>query len=140
MIPVPGGEFWMGSNDFYPEERPKRRARVERFWIDANPVTNAQFRRFVDETGYVTFTERPMDPSAYPGAATELLQPGSFVFHPPAGQSIAVDHSTNPGWWSFVFGACWRQPLGPHSNLDALADHPVVHVVAEDAEAYARWA
>jgi formylglycine-generating enzyme required for sulfatase activity len=140
MILVPGGRFRMGSDDFYPEERPRRDAQVKSFWIDAYPVTNAQFRRFVEETGYVTFTERPMDPRAYPGAPADLLQPGSFVFHPPAGETAAVDHSTNPAWWSFVFGACWQRPLGPHSDLDGLADHPVVHVVAEDAEAYARWA
>lgn len=46
MIAVPGGTFLMGSNDFYPEERPVHRVAVDCFWIDAHPVTNAEFRRF----------------------------------------------------------------------------------------------
>jgi formylglycine-generating enzyme required for sulfatase activity len=48
---VPGGEFWMGSNDFYEEERPLRRVRVEGFRIDECPVTNDEFAAFVADTG-----------------------------------------------------------------------------------------
>lgn len=62
MIPVPGGEFAMGSEGFYPEERPVRRVAVEGFWIDEHPVTVAEFRRFVKDTGYVTVAERSLDP------------------------------------------------------------------------------
>ena len=51
----------MGSEDFYPEERPVHRTRVDGFWMDERPVTAAQFRRFVKETGYVTLAERPLD-------------------------------------------------------------------------------
>jgi formylglycine-generating enzyme required for sulfatase activity len=54
MVPIPGGTFTMGSEDFYPDERPLRRVTVEGFWMDETPVTAAEFRRFVRETGYVT--------------------------------------------------------------------------------------
>ena len=61
---IPGRTFAMGSEDFYPEERPVRRVEVEGFWIDRHPVTNAQFSRFVNETGYITVAERaPPDAS-----------------------------------------------------------------------------
>jgi sulfatase modifying factor 1 len=62
----------MGSDDFYPEERPAHEAGVEGFWIDRHPVTVRDFWRFVDETGYVTLAERPPDPAAYPGADPAL--------------------------------------------------------------------
>ena len=60
----------MGSEDFYPEERPVHRVAVDGLWIDEHPVTAADFRRFVRETRYVTVAERPLDPDALPGRAT----------------------------------------------------------------------
>jgi formylglycine-generating enzyme len=54
MVWVPGGEFLMGSNDFYPEERPVHRVTVDGFLMDEHPVTVAEFRRFVKATGHVT--------------------------------------------------------------------------------------
>ena len=73
IVEIKGGEFLMGSNDFYPEERPARRVRVESFAIDCCPVTNAEFARFVEATGYVTVAERPIDPAQYPGASPRTL-------------------------------------------------------------------
>ena len=80
MAWIPGGEFLMGSEDFYPEERPVHRVSVDGFWMDEFPVTAAQFRRFVRETGYETVAERPLDPEQYPDADPGLLVPGSSVF------------------------------------------------------------
>ena len=80
MTWVPGGAFEMGSDAFYPEERPVRSVEVDGFWIDRQPVTVAQFGRFVGETGYVTVAERPLDPADYPGADPADLVPGSLVF------------------------------------------------------------
>ena len=48
---IPGGAFLMGSEDFYPEERPVREVHVDGFSIDRYPVTNEQFARFVTATG-----------------------------------------------------------------------------------------
>ena len=50
MVWIPGGVFLMGSNAFYREERPVRPAATDGFWIDRHPVTNAQFRSFVEAT------------------------------------------------------------------------------------------
>src|SRR4051812_48136382 len=85
MVWVPGGTFLMGSEDFYPEERPVHRVRVDGFWMDEHPVTNAAFRRFVKATGYRTVAERAPDPAAYPEADPRLLVPGSLVFRRPPG-------------------------------------------------------
>ena len=76
MVAVPGGEFEMGSNAFYPEERPVHRVAVEAFWIDARPVTVGQFRRFITDTGYVTVAERPLDPDQISGRRSRAPRAG----------------------------------------------------------------
>lgn len=137
MVWIPGGTFLMGSNDFYPEERPAHRVSVDGFWMDQHPVTNAEFRRFVKATGYVTVAERPPNPDDYPDADPALLVPGSLVFRRP---SRPVSLNDYRAWWAYVPGASWKQPEGPRSNLKGRYHHPVVHVAYEDAEAYATWA
>ena len=137
MVWVPGGSFLMGSAEFYPEERPVRQVSVGGFWIDSRPVTVAQFRRFVRSTGYVTVAERPLDPAVYPDADPALLVPGSLVFFATSGP---VDLRDVSQWWRYTPGACWRHPGGPGSTLHGLDQHPVTHVAAEDADAYAAWA
>ncbi len=134
MIPIPSGSFLMGSDRFYPEEAPVRRVKVDAFWIDETPVTNAAFAEFVAATGHVTFAEIAPDPEDYPGMLPEMAQAGSLVFQPP---NHPVDLSV-PSWWDFRFGANWRQPEGPGSS--AAPDHPVVHIAHADAVAYAAWA
>jgi formylglycine-generating enzyme required for sulfatase activity len=137
MVRIPGTTFWMGSNDHYPEEAPARRVAVDAFLIDIRPVTNSAFARFVSATGHVTVAERAPDPRCYPEADPALLRPGSAVFVP-------TDRPVPPTdpflWWRYVVGANWRHPLGPGSTLEGLAEHPVVHVAFEDAQAYAAWA
>ncbi len=127
----------MGSDHHYPEEAPPRSVRVEPFWIDAHPVTNCQFRRFVENTGYMTLAERPPDPAKYPDARPEDLVPGSLVFQMTSGP---VNLSQYRHWWSWTPGADWRHPRGPKSDLSGLDNHPVVHVAHSDAVAYAKWA
>src|SRR6201995_4224245 len=83
MVYIPGGTFRMGSDQHYPEEAPVHRVTVDGFWMDRTPVTNRQFRTFVDATGYVTFAEIPPAPKDYPGALPHMLEPGSLVFTPP---------------------------------------------------------
>jgi formylglycine-generating enzyme len=134
---IPRGAFRMGSDRFYPEERPVHQVTVDGFWIDTQPVTNLEFQRFVEVTGYVTLAERAPDSAAYPGVDLALLVPGSLVFHRPP-QRVSL--SDLRSWWRYVPGACWRHPEGPGSTLDGRAEHPVVHVAYEDAAAYAAWA
>ena len=138
MIRIPGGTFRMGSDHHYVEEAPSHRVTVDGFWIDATPVTNAQFRAFVEATDYVTFAEIPPDPKDYPGALPHMLRAGSLIFNPPL---RAVENLRDwSRWWKFQFGATWRKPYGPGTSIKGLDDHPVVHIAYRDAEAYAAWA
>jgi formylglycine-generating enzyme len=134
---IPSGAFLMGSEDFYPEERPVHRVAVDGFWIDERPVTAGEFRRFARDTGYVSFCERPLDPADYPDADPEVLVPGSLVFRRTAGP---VDLGDFRNWWEYVPGAYWKRPEGLGSTINGRDRHPVVHVAYEDAEAYASWA
>lgn len=127
----------MGSDHHYPEEAPAHRVNVDLFWIDEAPITNAEFRRFVDATNYVTFAELTPNASDYPGALPHMLRAGSLVFKPPAGE---IDLRNWGQWWEFCFGANWRLPYGRGSSIKGLDEHPVVHVAYCDAEAYAHWA
>src|SRR5215470_11992043 len=136
MVWIPGGTFHMGSDRHYPEEAPAHEVTVGGFWIDTKPVTNAQFRDFSKETGYLTVAQRLPDATAYPGAKPEMLVRGSVVFLKPTG---AVDRRNHYNWWSWVAGACWRHPEGPGTWIAGRDEHPVVHMALEDVEAYAQW-
>ena len=137
MVPIPGGTFYMGSDRHYPEEAPAHRVTIAPFRIDRTPVTNRQFRRFVQATGYVTVAEISPDPKDYPGALPHMLRPGSLVFTPPRRPVDLRDFSQ---WWTFQFGANWRRPFSSNKPREGLGDHPVVHIAFQDAEAYATWA
>jgi len=136
MTWIPGGSFLMGSNAFYREERPARPATVGAFWMDIAPVTNAQFSRFVADTGYVTFAEKTPTRDMYPDASPDCLVPGSLVFVKP---EAPVGLRDPRAWWTYMPGANWRHPYGPGSSVAHKNDHPVVHVAYEDARAYAAW-
>ena len=137
MVLIEGGSFRMGSDEFYPDERPVHERRVAPFWIDRHEVTNEQFAEFVDATGYVTVAERELDPAAFPNADPADLVPGAMVFTPTSGP---VDLRDWRGWWRWQPGAYWRSPFGPGSSIDERMRHPVVHVSFEDATSYAEWA
>jgi sulfatase modifying factor 1 len=137
MVWIPGGEFWMGTDDGFPDTQPVHRVQLDGFWMDRTEVSNAQFAKFVDETGYVTVAERKPDPADFPGVPPEKLVAGSIVFTPPPGEVPLENHTV---WWSYVPGASWRHPEGPQSTLEGRADHPVVQVCWDDAVAYAQWA
>jgi sulfatase modifying factor 1 len=136
MVWIPGGTFRMGSDKHYPEEAPVHHVSVDGFWMDRTPVTNADFERFLNATGYVTFAEIPPRAEEYPGALPAMLYAGSMVFLKPRRR---VDLGAC-AWWQFVRGADVRHPLGPESSIEGLEDHPAVHVAYRDVEAYAKWA
>jgi len=137
LVWIPAQTATLGSDQHYPEEGPVRDVVVEGFSIQTHPVTNAAYAQFVDATGYVTVAERPLDPADFPGAPAENLQPGSMVFRRTSGP---VDLRHLDQWWNWTPGASWRRPVGPNSSIANRADHPVVHVAYEDAQAYADWA
>jgi formylglycine-generating enzyme len=144
---VPGGEFVMGTDDVrsFPNERPAHRVRVDGFWMDEHPVTNAQFRAFVDATKYVTTAEQTPEweelrkqlPPGTPRPPDSTLVAGSLVFVPP-NYSVPLDDLSQ--WWRWTPGASWREPEGPGSSIAGRDAHPVVHVSWDDALAYAKWA
>lgn len=137
MITLHGGEFTMGSDEFYPEEGPVFTMEVAAFDLDVTPVTNRQYAEFVDATGYVTVAERTPNPADFPGADPAVLVPGALVFTGTAGPVNLDDWRQ---WWAWVPGANWRNPGGPRTSISARADHPVVQVAYEDATSYAAWA
>lgn len=141
MVRIPGGTFVMGSDDGPPDERPAHAVTLRSFQIDATEVTNKQFARFVDATGYVTVAERQPDRAKYPGADPALLKPGSATFVP---VECSTDPLTwpapHPPWWQYTVGACWSHPTGPGSDLAGKSNHPVTHISWEDAAAFAKWA
>src|SRR5436190_13440545 len=124
MVWVPGGEFSMGaavggegshempmgSND----SQPVHRVYVDAFWMDATPVTNAQFEAFVRATSYVTIAERAPTKEEFPTAPEANLVAGAVVF-------AATDHEVSLNdhyqWWSYIKGANWRHPLGAQRDI-----------------------
>ena len=137
MVWIPAATCRMGSNRHYREEAPVHTVTVDGFWIDATPVTNRQFAHFVDDTGYLTVAERPLNPADFPDAPLENLVPGSLVFTRTPGP---VDLRHLSQWWTWTPGARWSHPEGAASSVAGREDHPVVHVAYEDAAAYAAWA
>jgi len=147
MVWVPGGEFSMGTDDptemicggpdAMPDARPIHRVYVDGFWMDRTEVTNEEFERFVQATGYITVAEHKPRQEDFPDAPPENLVPGSVVFRPTAGPVPLNNHLQ---WWEYANGASWRHPGGVESNLKGREKYPVVHVAYEDAEAYAKSA
>jgi formylglycine-generating enzyme len=144
---IPGGEFSIGAAEMpgmntvgmeaTTDSRPIHRVYVDGFWMDTTEVTNAQFAKFVDATGYVTVAERTPRAEDFPGAPPENLVAGAVVFSPPNHPVLLNDHLQ---WWSYVKRANWRHPQGPDSSLAGREQYPVVQVAYEDVEAFARWA
>ena len=136
MVRIPGGVVNMGSDDHEPEERPRRRAVVQPFWMSRTEVTNAMFARFVSATHYVTVAERGLDATRYPALPAEQRVAGGIVFVQPNAVRDLVDISQ---WWRFLGGADWRHPDGPGSSIAGKQTDTVVQIAYEDALAYARW-
>ena len=129
LLELPGGTFWMGSDEErYPDdgEGPARPVHVDRFRMAAYAVRNDEFARFTAATGYVTTAEREGWSFVFGGLLPEDFPPTRAVVQAP--------------WWRQVLGANWRQPEGPGTAVDDRPDHPVVHVSWIDARAFCRWA
>ncbi len=147
MVLIKAGEFIMGCSDKEgrPDEYPQHAVKVDSFWIDATEVTNAQFQKFVEATGYITTAEKAPDwnelkkqlPPGTPKPDDSLLVAASLVFTPPAKTVNLYDASQ---WWSWIKGANWRHPEGPGSTIKGKENYPVVHISWDDANAYANWA
>ncbi|MEU5832298.1 MULTISPECIES: formylglycine-generating enzyme family protein [Actinomycetes] len=130
LISLPGGEFMMG--DHFDEgyaadgELPVHRVKVDAFTMDATLVTNAEFARFADATGYRSESERLGYSAVF---HAYLAAPRQDVLGPAGGAP----------WWLGVRGASWRNPAGSQSNWQDIPEHPVVQVSWNDAQAYCKW-
>jgi formylglycine-generating enzyme required for sulfatase activity len=147
MVWIPPTEFLMGSNgsNALRNEQPAHAVKLDGFWMDIHEVTNAQFQKFVDATGYITTAELKPDweemkktvPPGTPRPPDEVMVPGSLVFIAPPGPVPTDDVSQ---WWAWTPGASWKHPEGPGTSTSGRENHPVVHVSWFDANAYSQWA
>ncbi|MEO5910133.1 MAG: formylglycine-generating enzyme family protein [Pelobium sp.] len=147
MVYIPGGTFMMGGDHSQADkdEYPKHQVTVDAFYMDEHEVTNAQFQKFVDATGYVTTAEvkpdweqlkKQLPPGTLKPDESQLVA-ASLVFTPP---NHPVDLNDYSQWWSWVPGADWKHPSGPGSDIKGKADYPTVHISWDDASAYCKWA
>ncbi len=147
MILIPGGTFEMGGDNEQadPDELPKHIVQLSPFYMDITEVTNQQFQKFINETGYITTAERKPDweemkRSLPPGTekpSDDILQAASLVFSQTSGPVDLNDYSQ---WWHWVKGADWKHPQGPNSSINGKEEYPVVHISWDDAMAYCKWA
>ncbi len=150
MVWIPGGFFKQGATpkDEYAmnHEKPQHDVAVDGFLMDITEVTNDDFSKFVEETGYVTVAEREIDwenmkkqlPPGTPKPHDSILQPGSLTFKKTKNSVPNLyDYSQ---WWNWTIGANWKHPQGPESDIKDKGNYPVVHVAYEDALAYCEWA
>lgn len=147
MVLIPGGLFEMGgdNNQASPDEYPKHKVKVSPFYMDVTEVTNAQFKKFVNATHYITTAEKKPDweelkksvPPGTPKPPDSLLVPASLVFHE---TKTPVDLNDYSRWWSWVKGANWKHPEGPSSSIRGEENYPAVQVSWDDAMAYCKWA
>jgi formylglycine-generating enzyme required for sulfatase activity len=147
MVPIPGGTYYMGGDNDQAsaDEYPKHSVQISAFYMDATEVTNAQFKKFVDATGYVTTAEQKPDweelkktlPPGTPKPSDDLLVPAALVFHQ---TSAAVNLNDYSSWWNWVPGASWQHPEGPNSTIKGKENYPVTQVSWDDAQAYCKWA
>ena len=147
MVAIPPGTFKMGgkSDQAYQDELPRHEVKLSSFLMDETEVTNRQFQKFIEATGYKTVAERDIDwgvmkmqlAPGTPKPIDSVLKAGSLVFK--QSNEPVPDLNDHNQWWTWTIGANWKRPEGPNSSLDGRQDHPVVHVAWEDANAFAKW-
>jgi formylglycine-generating enzyme required for sulfatase activity len=150
MVWIPGAIFKKGAvpqdKMAMSHEKPSHSVVVDGFFMDITEVTNAEFKKFVDETGYITIAEREVDweemkkqlPEGTPRPHDSILKPGSLTFKKTK-ESVPNLYDFSQ-WWQWTRGANWKHPQGPDSTIEGKEDHPVVHIAYDDALAYCKWA
>ncbi|CAK1604346.1 unnamed protein product [Parnassius mnemosyne] len=131
MVLIPANEYQVGSDDVVIEndkEGPKRIIKLEPFYLDKYEVSNRDFSYFTILTNYKTEAENFGD---------------SFVF------SLFLNNTFKDKmkdfrvvqalWWYKIYGADWKHPYGPDSDIADIMDHPVIHVSWNDAHKYCTW-
>lgn len=147
MVLIPGGRFNMGGDNSQasPDEYPKHTVQLSSYFMDVTEVTNAQFKAFVNATGYITTAEQKPNweaikntvPPGTPKPPDSVLVAASLVFKQTSGPVNLNDYNQ---WWSWIKGASWKHPEGPASTIEGKENYPVVQVSWDDAQAYCKWA
>lgn len=150
MIWITGGTFLQGAvpkdKMAMGHEKPQHKVTVDGFFMDITEVTNAQFKKFIDATDYITVAEREVDwnelkkqlPIGTQKPHDSLLQPGSLVFKKT--KSSVPNLYDFSQWWKWEVDANWKHPKGRNSTIKGKDNYPVVHITYEDALAYCKWA
>lgn len=121
MIKIPGGIYNLGysCDQFcYDNELPEHKVYLENYLIDAFPVTNGDFQRFIDDGGYKDFNLWLAD-----------------------GWDLVIDQKWEaPLFWNYEKKErCWmKKDFRGNVKLDLR--EPVVNISFYEANAYARWA
>jgi gamma-glutamyl hercynylcysteine S-oxide synthase len=119
MVDIAGGPSVIGTDAHgwvYDNERPRHEVEVAPFRIDRTPVTNRQYRAFIDDCGYD-------DP--------RLWSAEGWAWR----QETDVEA---PQFWRREGGDDWsRRRFGRREELPL--DEPVQHVCWHEADAFARW-
>lgn len=150
MVWIPGGELKQGAvpqdKMAMQHEKPAIDVVVDGFFMDVTEVTNAQFKKFVSETGYITTAERAIDweelkkqvPEGTEKPHDSVLQPGALTFKKT--KTSVPNLYDFSQWWNWTIGADWKHPNGPGSSIVGKDNYPVVQISFEDAMAYCEWA
>lgn len=109
MVYIPSGNFFVGGEDCGSDALPQHECSTKGFYLDRTPVTNKQFRKFVEEAGYISEAEK--------------------------GDGAPI---WGEGHWKVLPGISWKNPLGELLPED-FDHHPVTQVTYADAVAYAEW-
>ena len=150
MVLIPAADFLMGGTDDMKrqDEQPPHRVILDEFWMDTTEITNNQFRKFIDETAYVTSAEikptwEKMKKYLAPGTpkmSEDNIFAGSLVFSIPEKEAQELDMKDVDDWWLWLPFTTWKQPIGLGSIIWRVGKHPVIHVSWKDADSYCRWA
>ncbi len=111
MVYVKGGTFEMGNNNGRPSEKPAHKVTLNGFYIDIYETTIANFKRFVNATGYKTDVENR--------GYTRIRRSGK------------VGKKVN--------GVSWRSNVKGKDRPLTESNHPAVFLSKKDAEEYCKW-
>lgn len=110
MVVVPTGHFKMGRNTGLKHHRPAHRVDIDYgFAVSKNEITVAQFRQFIEKSGYVSDAEKAKKAKVY-----EI-------------RSGRIKHKNNINWRHNYLGKT------------AADNAAVVHISYQDAQAYVKW-
>jgi formylglycine-generating enzyme required for sulfatase activity len=134
MVLIPAGEFLMGSfeGEGAFDEHPQHKVYLDTYYIDKYEVTNAQFKKFVEATGYVTDAERK--------GFGEVWNPREIISYWKLLPFEGVTWQCPNAWVKWKTGSSPHPKVWDNYHIEDQMDYPVVQVSWNDAQAYTKWA